>query len=1033
MSSIVVSEFQVPDVHLQGSTAKLRLYADGDWTDSLGVPHLSSPVGSRTGFFQEIPLTISGSVITDPSFSTYSTVDARQNSNVRITGVIFDQADKNQHVLFENWFFPTSPNPITWDALQILNQGQPLLWPPPSYLNAVGVQALIDAVIGFLRFATSVIAGWVRLSVPAAVTSDPVAVGDNDRRMQFAYNVKATAIGAIGNGVTDDMAALNTLAQTTLQITGAGGDIYFPPGTYVIGSDMQFPANVRLKFDPRAMLKPANGVQITIAGAVEAGTSQIFTNANSGQGTVRLDANYRIQKVYPEWWGASPSASAAINTPAIQAAIRGAYGTARVNGSGLQGYNRILHFSGLYNINDELKCYHMIGFTWTGEQKFASGLQQTVANKRIIDGQSVAYGVFFNMAFFGGAASNVALVDIDYDTSQGADLAVQNITFYDCVVQGLTFASAILPTNFIGVHLCKSGQNAQGDNVRFDHCYLNGFSEAGAQLGTAIQGAQNALNVRFTGGDIQGCPKHALAAYGGNWIVDGPTLENGNIGSSTGVGQTDFELYAVGSILPNVARNVRSESMMFAWGNWEVTNCSVLGPQVTYNTLWINQPGAASFVNQLVTGTPYGGDGIMYLVSNVGTYGGLVDTVATGGSLTTVVKAGAGWTVNQFQGQRVTLMSGSGKYQYGVITANDATTLTVAAGFVSNYAFRADTGLPVAITAPDATSHFVIEPNWNAGAITSGTVNMTALSYNAVDGTNGFVGLLDNFNAGYGTRIRLAGSVDLPQIVKRLAVTRSDWLTGNTPLLDSVYASVAMKQIEVRRPNALSGEKCIWAVSRNGPNQFTDFSQNQVGSEWMVWSKGMVGGGLSFLDVALGRGDGIEYNDVNAVSRNVLAYQGMLGRKTPAGTNQAGLPTQIQGGLASGSGAPGKLELWGGPVPGASAATIRPGARQAYLDYTGLHLETGVLNEAEGAVLSISGNAIVPTNNLHRVNDAGGLIKNITVPTGFVSGVVWLIAGATPPTADVTGNVGRAITTWATGQAIAFAYCPSSSKWYPTL
>lgn len=180
MSAIVISEFQIRDCQFLGTTAKLRLYADDDWTDSLGVRHLAGSSRSINSFYQEIACTLSGDVLTVPAFTTYSTVDAIQNPNVRISAEIFDQAGAWRKTLFDGWFIPTAPTTTTRNAIEIANQGQHLVWPPNWYLNAVGVQQLIDAVIGLLRFANTVIAGWVRLSKIADDVTDPVAVGAND-------------------------------------------------------------------------------------------------------------------------------------------------------------------------------------------------------------------------------------------------------------------------------------------------------------------------------------------------------------------------------------------------------------------------------------------------------------------------------------------------------------------------------------------------------------------------------------------------------------------------------------------------------------------------------------------------------------------------------------------------------------------------------------------------------------------------------------------------------------------------------------
>jgi hypothetical protein len=101
-----------------------------------------------------------------------------------------------------------------------------------------------------------------------------------------------------------------------------------------------------------------------------------------------------LQSVYPEWWGASPSASAATNTPALQAAVNGAFGTKRTNASGLSVYNKPLVLSGMYSINAELQFYDVLNFKVRCDRRLSGGITQTAANLRIIDGQSIAYGSF---------------------------------------------------------------------------------------------------------------------------------------------------------------------------------------------------------------------------------------------------------------------------------------------------------------------------------------------------------------------------------------------------------------------------------------------------------------------------------------------------------------------------------------------------------------------------------------------------------------------------------------------------------------
>jgi hypothetical protein len=213
------------------------------------------------------------------------------------------------------------------------------------------------------------------------------------------------------------------------------------PVTYTIDINCTIPSNITLQFSYGSCLAPADGTTTTIKGYFTAPMSKIFCNAIAGEGAVRLasvdssdEGGQVLVDVYSEWWGTSASdATGATNTPAIQAAIIGAYGTNRTNSSAYPKYNRILHFATLYNINAELRVYHMIGFRWEGENQFGSGLRQRTCGLRIIDGQSVAYGQFENLHFENGCgrSSGAALVDIDYSGERGANLRPQNITFYD--------------------------------------------------------------------------------------------------------------------------------------------------------------------------------------------------------------------------------------------------------------------------------------------------------------------------------------------------------------------------------------------------------------------------------------------------------------------------------------------------------------------------------------------------------------------------------------------------------------------------
>lgn len=87
--------------------------------------------------------------------------------------------------------------------------------------------------------------------------------------------------GCLGDGTTNDRAALNTLANVTLQ--PGGGTIFFgAPYSYRISSDITFPSNVTLQFAQGAALSIDTGVTVTVNGPIRADqTGAVFAGLGS--------------------------------------------------------------------------------------------------------------------------------------------------------------------------------------------------------------------------------------------------------------------------------------------------------------------------------------------------------------------------------------------------------------------------------------------------------------------------------------------------------------------------------------------------------------------------------------------------------------------------------------------------------------------------------------------------------------------------------------------------------------------------------
>jgi hypothetical protein len=715
------------------------------------------------------------------------------------------------------------------------------------------------------------------------------------------------------------------------------------PVTYTVATNCTIPSNITLQFSPGSCLAPAEGTTTAIKGYFTAPMSKIFCNAVAGEGAIGLasanssdEGGQSLVDIYPEWWGATAGdASGATNTPALQAAIIGAYGNNRTNSTAYPKYNRVLHFSTLYNINAELRVYHMVGFRWQGENQFGSGLRQRTCGLRIIDGQSVAYGRFDNLRFENGCGgkSGAALVDIDYDSSQGPDLSPQNITFYDNFFVGAGLTD-------VGVLIAKSGGGAQGDNIRCYNCYFNSFTGAGWQIGGNNTGrnagrryAQNAIKEQIIGGDIQGCPLYGVAVYGGSIEVDGTTMENDSAGFGT---QTGFDVYCEAPQDRCIVRSVRSESHKLAAGNPILIEHS---RTIFQATQWYSAGRSQSMADTswpagtIFSGTGQGGDGKYYQVKTRGRFGGLGLTPATDGTLTTISNSAANWPSNSFTSQQATIVSGTGNGEYCVITSNTATVITCAAGWTTNY-------YQLLVVNPDVSSKFVVEPNWASHPIASGTITFAPFNFNVIEGNAGATiadgELYDVFAPG--GQIKIGGPYSE---LKHVFVSRTDWNSAGFVLDDSLQLA-DYDDIYVEKPDQdinVGGttKRIPWTLFRNsGGNSFySGITQQNMGTKPICWSYGQNGEGQSANDVCIGiRTDN---DSLKSPGRAVLGILGTVGPVTPFGSNHAGADLSVSGGLSTGNGTPGGISFRLGSA-GKSGNQVNDSTEVSRIDSNGYKL-----------------------------------------------------------------------------------------------
>lgn len=97
--------------------------------------------------------------------------------------------------------------------------------------------------------------------------------------------------GMTGNGATDD--------RTAFAAADANGDMRIISGIYSIQSNITI--TNAITFEPGAILKPANGVTITLSETVNAGNYQIFDI--SAGGTIAPTSPFDVEEVLDTWFG----------------------------------------------------------------------------------------------------------------------------------------------------------------------------------------------------------------------------------------------------------------------------------------------------------------------------------------------------------------------------------------------------------------------------------------------------------------------------------------------------------------------------------------------------------------------------------------------------------------------------------------------------------------------------------------------------------------------------------------------------------
>lgn len=267
----------------------LRLYANGYWVDSEGVQHVGGAVDSNQ-FFEEFDVTIdSDGIIHIPSINIQTTTDAVDNPNVRITAAIYTGNRKtHSSILVQNVFIPTDQAPsTTWENIREANQAtQAESGLPPTWWTLV--QGLFNTVSQGARDASRVIIGITKLSTDPVSAANPIAVGDNDARVNTVNVAQYSTFSAAVDAVAALPGTLNFLDVTTAISTGA----------------KTVPADVKLiSSNSKGTLTCTSGV-VTVLGPIDLPPNLFFIEAG---GTFDL-SDSTAEHFYHEWYGTDTAA-----------------------------------------------------------------------------------------------------------------------------------------------------------------------------------------------------------------------------------------------------------------------------------------------------------------------------------------------------------------------------------------------------------------------------------------------------------------------------------------------------------------------------------------------------------------------------------------------------------------------------------------------------------------------------------------------------------------------------------------------------
>lgn len=254
MSQVTISASDIYSYHGTQTPSELRLYANQDFTSSEDIFIAQSR--SSAPFYQSIPVTLIGTTVrTTSTAGIYTTTDSN-NPNVTYTGKLF-AGNKELATIYQNLKIPPTPSTTIFADLAAYSATLTQPYRPHQYYDVDDINRLLDG-LGTAPLASDVVIGRSRLSRAPVLVNDPIAVGDNDERLDDdlqRYASLAAAITAIGatptilnisttyshsSGLATIPSTLYLRFKNEARIKGEGGTIAFQ-GLGVLNTDTRIP------------------------------------------------------------------------------------------------------------------------------------------------------------------------------------------------------------------------------------------------------------------------------------------------------------------------------------------------------------------------------------------------------------------------------------------------------------------------------------------------------------------------------------------------------------------------------------------------------------------------------------------------------------------------------------------------------------------------------------------------------------------------------------------------------------------------